>query len=532
MYTPKRPEKSLLKCIVILPQRTKSQRDIHKKKKLRAPHSMRYFTSTQGEFGENPLLGVTPIEHVILDTYCRDEITKTLRGLQEIYRHKPLLQKVQQILCGLMPEGTSWNDGRKGMDLWVVFVLGTLRLSCNWDYDKLKSCYDNHLKIREICGVDLFCDSYTVTGRQTIHDNVSLFTEEIANKINKLVVDFGHELLFPKEQEFHTRCDSFVFETNVHFPTDLNLLKDSVRKILGIGGQLASSLKISGWRETKSQQKKFHGLYNSLSKMRHSNSKKEELKEKRSLEIEEATRDYLSVAQAHLLKAKALQNSLVEKCSELQLNMDYTELFINQITRRVLNGETISPDEKVYSIFEPHTEWICKGKAGVRQELGVKVCIVEDQFGFILDHRIMNKEQDKDVAVEMVRKSKELFPHLTSMSFDKGFYSKIDKDGKNNQSRIEELNVIPHLPVKGRRNKAAQERESKESFITARKQHPAVESAINALESHGFDRCPDKGTSNFERYAAMAISASNIHHIGAIVMQRELEALRRKNKRA
>ena len=125
--------------------------------------------------------------------------------------------------------------------------------------------------------------------------------------------------------------------------------------------------------------------------MRPSNSKKEELKEKRRLEIEAAIKNYLSVAQAHLLKAKALQNSLEEKSSELKLNIDYTELFINQITRSVLNGETISPDEKIHSIFEPHTEWICKGKAGVRQELGVKVCIVEDQFGFILNHTIMNK---------------------------------------------------------------------------------------------------------------------------------------------
>jgi len=495
-------------------------------------YSMRNFTSTQAELGENPLLGVTPIEQVRLDTYCRDEITKTLRGLQEIYRNKVLLKEIQDVLSELVPKGTSWNDGRKGMDLWVIFVLGTLRLSCNWDYDKLKSCYDYHHKIREICGVDLFCDVDIVTGRQTIHDNVSLFTKEIANKISKLVVASSHELLFPEERELHSRCDSFVFETNVHFPTDLNLLKDSVRKVLSIGGKLASSLKITGWREVKSQQKKFHSLYNKLSKMRHSNSKKEERKEKRRLEIEEVIKDYLSVARAHLLKARTLQNSLDEECPKLQLNMDYTDLFIKQISRRVLNGETISPDEKVYSIFEPHTEWICKGKAGIRQELGVKVCVVEDQFGFILDHRIMKGEQDKDVAVEMVRKSKELYPGLTSMSFDKGFYSKVDKDGQNNHSRIEALEVRAHLPVKGRRNKAAQERESKEAFVVARKQHPAVESAINALESHGFDRCPDKGTPNFERYAAMAISASNIHHLGAIIMAREIKVLRRKRKSA
>jgi transposase, IS5 family len=104
----------------------------------------------------------------------------------------------------------------------------------------------------------------------------------------------------------------------------------------------------------------------------------------------------------------------------------------------------------------------------------------------------------------------DLFPALRSISSDKGFYSKKDESGNNNQSNIDKLNVTAHLPVKGRPNKEAQERESRPEFIAAQKQHPAVESAINALESHGFDRCPDKDTPNFERYAAMAISASNI----------------------
>jgi IS5 family transposase len=309
-------------------------------------------------------------------------------------------------------------------------------------------------------------------------------------------------------------------------------LKDSVRKMLSLGSNLSNELKTSGWRETKSQLTKFRSQYNALSKMRYSNSQREVQKERRRKEIEDAIRNYLKVAQAHLLKARALHKYLNGKYPEFELHMDYTELFINQITRRVLNGETIAPDEKIYSIFEPHTEWICKGKAGVRQELGVKVCIVEDQFGFILNHRIMYKEQDKDIAFQMANDTKKLFPALRSISFDKGFYSKKDENGNNNQSNIEALNVTAHLPVKGRRNKDTQKRQSSEEFIVARKQHPAVESAINALESHGFDRCPDKGTPNFERYAAMAISASNIHHIGAIIMARELEAERKKKRLA
>jgi hypothetical protein len=66
----------------------------------------------------------------------------------------------------------------------------------------------------------------------------------------------------------------------------------------------------------------------------------------------------------------------------------HAERQIDQIRRRAINDETIPHHEKVFSIFEPHTEWISKVKARVPQELGLKVCILEDQYGFILHHQV------------------------------------------------------------------------------------------------------------------------------------------------
>ena len=133
----------------------------------------------------------------------------------------------------------------------------------------------------------------------------------------------------------------------------------------------------------------------------------------------------------------------------------------------------------------------------------------------------MNKKQDKDIAVELAQKSLTAFPNIKSMSFDKGFHSKNDTDGNNNRTFIEAMGIQAHLPIKGKRNKADALREYSEEFGKARKQHPAVESAVNALESHGLDRCPDRGQDRYDRYAAVAISSSNIHNIGAILMKRE-----------
>jgi len=56
--------------------------------------------------------------------------------------------------------------------------------------------------------------------------------------------------------------------------------------------------------------------------------------------------------------------------------------------------EKIPHEEKVFSIFEPHTEWISKGKAGVPQELGLQVCVLKDQYGFILHHLVMEQQTD------------------------------------------------------------------------------------------------------------------------------------------
>ena len=490
---------------------------------------MRKFISYYSSAGETPRFGVTPIEHIRFDLHSRDEITKILRGLQEVYLDEELRSRIAEVLTQMIPAGVSRDKGREGMSLWSIFVLGMLRLGCSWDYDKLKNCFDNHMQIRQMAGVDLFCDLNKVVSLQSVHDNVSLFTNEISDTISEMIIKFGHGKLFPNTKGLHTRCDSFVFLSNVHFPTDFNLLLDSVRKCINICAHSAEKSDLSGWREHCSMWNKIRGEYNTLSKMRYSNSKNEDRKEKRKQEIHNKIRHYLDMAANYMLKAEAYQHQFGSKVPELDRYLDYGKIFIDQITRRVFEDETIPQEEKIYSVFEPYTEWICKGKAGVRQELGVKVCIVEDQFGFIIDHRVMNKEQDKDIAFTMADSCKKSFPNIASMSFDKGYYSKRDENGKNNQTRIEdELNVSAYIPVKGRRNKVDQERETSSEFAAARKQHPAVESAINALESHGLDRCPDRGEENYNRYVSMAITASNIHRLGALLLAKDLKKQQRK----
>ncbi|MCU7882373.1 MAG: ISNCY family transposase, partial [Candidatus Thiodiazotropha sp. (ex Lucinoma aequizonata)] len=61
--------------------------------------------------------------------------------------------------------------------------------------------------------------------------------------------------------------------------------------------------------------------------------------------------------------------------------------------------------------------------------------------------------------------------------------------------------------------------------------HSAVESAINALEHHGLDKCPDHGIDAFKRYTALAVVARNIQRLGAVLRQQEQEKEQRKRGR-
>ena len=124
-----------------------------------------------------------------------------------------------------------------------------------------------------------------------------------------------------------------------------------------------------------------------------------------------------TVAAADLVGLSIVQEARV---MVIQGYVEHARRQMDQITRRIFQGETIPHEEKVFSIFQPHTRWVVKGKAGVPQELGVPVCVVEDQHRFVLHHRILWQGGDVDAAVDVIAETRSRFPDLTACSFDKG----------------------------------------------------------------------------------------------------------------
>ncbi len=224
---------------------------------------------------------------------------------------------------------------------------------------------------------------------------------------------------------------------------------------------------------------------------------------------------YLELCRSLVARAERLRRELEAAGAEtwdidaVQGLMDHALRQIDQIDRRLLQGEAIPHEEKVFSIFEPHTRWCAKGKAGRMVQLGVPVCIVEDPHQLVLHHRISWAEDNVDAAVPLLSETLALFPSVRGCSFDRGFHS------PSNRVRLDALLDCNALPAKGTLSQKAREHEARAEFAAARRQHPAVESAIHNLECRGLDRVRAHGRDGFARTVALAI----LGRVGGVVAE-------------
>ncbi len=360
-------------------------------------------------------IGQVDIADIQFDLRSRDEIPKILIGLQHIFTTPELREKAFEILETVIPDDIDKSFGRPGMFLWNIFVVACLRVNCNWDFDKIREMANQHHSIRLMLGHGLF-DEYCYS-LQSIKDNFALLTPTVINQLNQLVVQAGHGL-FPTEgiSELKGQCDSWVVETNVHYPTNNNLLFDAIRKAIAIIAYVCFRLQISGWRQWQHHIDTIKSLFNGIRKLRKSSSKKEETQAKRNEEISQAYENYLdriesliprieeSLKLANekvLSKREEVRDSLLAKIKSAEEFVNHAKIQIDQIRRRIFKGEIIPHSEKIFSVFEPQTEWISKGKAGISQELGLRVAILKDQFGFILTHMVMRGLTDDKVAISI-----------------------------------------------------------------------------------------------------------------------------------
>jgi len=210
---------------------------------------------------------------------------------------------------------------------------------------------------------------------------------------------------------------------------------------------------------------------------------------------------------------------------ELERFMELLDKHIGFVERRIVKGEKIPHEEKMFSIFEDYTEWVTKGKLSPSVELGKKTTITTDQYNLIIDYQVMDHQSDSGIVPELSKRILSTYL-VKSWSFDKGYWHKDNKALL--AQRVE--NVV--LPKKGKCTKSEAEEEHKPLFRKLRHKHSAIESNINELEHRGLNRCPDRGYGHFKRYVGLAVCAYNLKKIGVQILAdaraRETKGIKRK----
>ena len=190
-------------------------------------------------------LGEVPVEKIRLDLKSRDDIPAVLRGLQALYCDPRTRKQRFELLESALGSDRDLSNGRPGMPMWSMVVLAVLKEGLNSDWDRLHELVNQHGTVREMLGDSRFGGHQY--DRQTLIDNVSLLTPELLRAVGELVVSIGHEVVQRKAGGgLSARCDSFVVEPDVRFPTDMGLLWDATRVAVRICSKLAEATGV-GW---------------------------------------------------------------------------------------------------------------------------------------------------------------------------------------------------------------------------------------------------------------------------------------------
>jgi hypothetical protein len=492
-----------------------------------------------------PRLDCPPISEVKLNLQCRDEIIPILKALQHIYGDEKRRREILDQVGKDVNATTSRKHGRRGMNYWEITVLAAVRLGCNLDYDKLQNLAEEHRTLRRIMGIGDWQDEEEEVDFdwRRIEDNVTQIRPETLKKINQIVVSAGHEL--QPDAMKAVRGDTFVVETNIHYPTESTLIGDGLRKILALAVELAAEHDIEGWRQHAHLLKNIRKLVQKIGRASRAKGQGAE-------RLKPGYQKLLTLAQELLQRARRLLEALKFPVKQMAFTLDQlkkatppvtrpellmhyvllTEKVCGNARRRVLDGETLTNEEKIFSIFEAHTELIKRGKQPNPIQFGHNVLVIEDAVGFVVDYQVVDAGvMDQNLVVPVMKQLQERSGNkIKSASFDRAFHT------LENQQELAKIVRCPCIAVKGQEKGRQQHKEGTVAFRKARQRHPGVESAIGALQAgNGMKRCRDRGQRGHERYVALGILGRNLQTLGKLLIakdQADCQAAQSKRKPA
>ena len=311
------------------------------------------------------------------------------------------------------------------------------------------------------------------------------------------------------------RRDTTVSEVNIHYPTDSFLLWDTYRVLARfINNVREVAPELVGERRLRTKEVK--GRYLQINRQAGRKSGGREALQSLYEGLWEQVEKVLAWS-ADITKAILLTQTeyTAETDSYLQRLVDEYARYIplghqvvDQAQRRVQDGEKVANDEKLFSIFEPHTRLIKKGKAGKPVEFGHVVNLQQVESKFITGYEVFDRTPVEHELVDpTLATHKELFGYYPSVyADDKGAYESMAKLKK----LAAKIGVVA-IGKKGRRNQEEQAREHDPAFKLGQRFRAGIEGSISFLKRVlGLAKCFYKGFESFKANVGSVVFCHNL----------------------
>jgi IS5 family transposase len=429
-------------------------------------------------------------------------------------QHGELVELVRQDLVRGLRQPHVGREGITAEQTLRAFVLQRIK---DWDLRELSERTADGYTLR----IFTRFFSTAVPRHDAFHRAFTRLTPATVRVINDAVVQAA--VAATLEDGTKLRVDTTVVETNIHYPTDATLLWDCVRVVTRLVRRL-EALRPDVTPPFPNRTRWARRRMQTLQRLTPTQRETQQVPQYRALihgtaQVVQAARAVLAAASgaerleplaaAHLA---AVQQELVHYCA-------LADRVVAQARRRVLEGETVPTAEKLFSIFEPHTDLIKRNKARNPVEFGHKIFLAESAIGLITDYRILagNPTDDHRVAPSLER-HQELFGTAPALyAADRGFYSPATLAGCQTAGVATEC--IPQRG--GTKTPARAAHEKSRGFKKGQRFRAGIEGRISVLfRGRGMKRCPLHGRERFEVFVGAAVLANNLLVIAAQLRRR------------
>jgi IS5 family transposase len=422
--------------------------------------------------------------------------------VQELKKISEILDANSNIyLLAAQDLGIARKDvGAEGMSAEQVVRAAIIKQTEGYSYEELAFHLADSRAFRNFCLLK-FGKTYA---KSTLNTNIKAISPDTWEAINRELI--GYAAAEELEKGRKARIDCTVVETNIHFPTDSELLWDGVRVLARIMSKAKSEvigLHFYFMNHVRRSKKRRLAILNTKNADHRNKEYKDLIKvAENTVGYAESAIQALSGYVAPTFEQALLGEGIKE---ELKHYLPLVRQVICQTTRRVIDGESVPADEKLVSLFEPHTDIIRKDRRDTYY--GHKICLTGGASNLILDCQILSgNPADSKLTKTMLERQEEIYgrPPL-KVALDGGFAS------KENLKAAKEMKIKDVCFSKGRGLDEEDMCRSSYVYKTLRKFRAGIESGISWLKRvFGLRRCLWKGFEPFKSYVWASIVSANL----------------------